>query len=575
MERKHFAIPLVVLILIAIVTSACGKTKFPYPEDWVVENKKQNDSDSNDNNEQAQSEDKEGNGTEDEEEKEKQEKWDVKEVSGEEDEKSAGQSEDTEGSLEKNESLGNESSTDKPIAAFFLDSSGSMNRMPEINTIHAYAQKACPGYQRKYYFVKKEKATEGEEKAEKEIIAEAEEEMFISGHYDNNVGAVLDLLETETIPISVDGLNILTTDLQTKTSCSKIGAWLVDTGCSGISLYVFSVKNENNVDFYGYTSSTQQKKEKISVLNCNFQRDFLMIVFGDDGYVRNFDEEFQQRLPENIKFESCHVSHKDAYEDVDSLLKLVPSREFKKNLANITYESTRYLYGLRLKETEDIDFSLENTFVFVKNKYSVYKDEKKEHKNDNSAKIYLYGIPDQDVEIPEMTDDVITVLEYDEKEKKYIESDMSFTVSEEAFLNGIPVADDPKLNEELGGNLVSDNSPAILITIENRNLLPKLYAVDIVLIGKTDIEPIDIKRFAREHSAGLEEYNSALKTECEPLKNEDGKKSKKEYSRTAEGESVFSKLLEFERIVDELNQAKYVTDNGEKAIRIRAIIDFR
>lgn len=38
---------------------------------------------------------------------------------------------------------------------------------------------------------------------------------------------------------------------------------------------------------------------------------------------------------------------------------------------------------------------------------------------------------------------------------------------------------------------------------------------------------------------------------------------------------MYSRLLEFERIADELDAAGYVVDNGEKVIRIRAIIDFR
>ncbi len=536
MKRKYPVLLPVVFIAAAVTLSGCGlfsgsSRRYPYPEGWVVGEQASDD---------EEPETGGGKGNEGK----------AKATAGEKKE------EVEETRRYQADAAGKKQAPpvpEKPKAVFFFDSSGSMTRVPEINSIHAKAERSCPGYDRRYYVLNKD----GE-------IVETDEELAISGKYDNNTGAVLDVLGKKVIPVTSNGINILTTDLQTGTACSQIGAWLAEIGCESISFYIFSVDNDKNVDFYTYTSSSV--REKVSVTECVFKRDFLMIVFGEERLVRSFDNEFSGRLSKDVLYEQCHVLCKNLSEAAESILELTPSRYFTDNLPNITYDSTRNLFNLRTVDTGETQFTLSNTFVFRKSRKSA---------NDkvNAAKIVAYGIPE--AAVPEIMKQQTEVLEYDLKKKTYVGSDLSFVVTAEAFPDGVPAADDEDLNERLGGSLVAAGKPAVVITVENEHLKKKLYAVDVSLICRGHSEKKDLRQFARRHSAGLEEYNAALKTECVPLKDEEGKDSRRKYVRTAKGDSVYSRLLEFERIADELDAAGYVVDNGEKVIRIRAIIDFR
>ena len=76
-------------------------------------------------------------------------------------------------------------------------------------------------------------------------------------------------------------------------------------------------------------------------------------------------------------------------------------------------------------------------------------------------------------------------------------------------------------------------------------------------------EPVSLQEFAAEHSAGLEEYTAALKTECEPVLV-NGEPSASQYTRTASGSSVFSRLLNFEQIADELAAAGAEAEGGQR-----------
>lgn len=547
MKRKYLIVSLVVSILVATTVSGCGlfsgkNRGFPYPEGWVVE-------------------DDEGNRT-DSEKRKASSAVDKKKESGDgrtENTKAGKDDSKTKDTKTKEDNEGGNSSSDptlqeKPKAVYLLDISGSMNREPEVNVVHMTAERACPGFQQEYYALNQKKQ-----------IITMDPEAATSGRFNNKVSAMLDVLGEKNIPITADGINILTTDIQTGTASSKIGAWLADTRSESFSFYVFSLDNTNNVDFFEYTSSTV--KEKVTVTECKIKRDFLMIVFGKDSLVRKFDEEFLDRFPNGIKYEQIHIIRGDLAKSRESLVTLSPSRHFTDNFANITYEITRFLFGIRPKDIGDTVFSWANTFVFKRNKKSA-------NSNENAAKVIAYGIPKNTV--PEITNQQVTVLEYDEKKKTFVESSVVFDVFFEQFQDGIPAADDPGLNDKLGGNLVGAGKPAILITVENKHLPKKLYAVEAVLTCKGEKKENDFKAFARRHSAGLEEYRAALKTECVPLEEPDGSKSRNQYKRTAEGDSsTYSRLLEFERIADELDAASYVTDTGERAITLRSIIDFR
>ncbi|MDO5131624.1 MAG: hypothetical protein Q4D81_01420 [Eubacteriales bacterium] len=546
MKRKYIIVVLLIVSTVAATTvSGCGlfsgtNRGFPYPGGWTAEDGERDDADSGEKEESGSPGDSKSEpapgGTEN------------AKAGTEESKRSETGEEDGDGSP------GETAAPKKPKAFFLLDTSGTMNREPEVNIIHMTAERACPGYQQEYYTLNQKKK-----------IVKTDPEYATSGKYDNNTGAILDVLGEEDIPITSEGINILTTDLQTKTGCSKIGSWLAELGVEGFSFYVFSIENNNNVDFFEYTSSSV--KEKVSVTECKFKRDFLMIVFGKGSLVRKFDEEFIDRFPDGIEYEQIRVQREDSANSGESLVKLSASRHFTDNLANITYENTRYVYGIAPRDSGETVFSWENTFVFKKNKNSA-------NSNREAAKFVAFGLPE--TAVPEITNQSVTVLEYDSKKKSYVESNTAFDVSVEAFLDGIPAADDPDLNDKLGGNLVGPGKAAILVTIENTRLSKKLYAVEVVLTCKGEEGEKDFVSFARRHSAGLEEYRAALKTECVPLKEADGSESRNKYMRTAgTGSSVYSRLLEFERIADELDAASYVVDTGEKAITVRAIIDFR
>ena len=550
MKRKYLIVSLVVSVLAATTVSGCGlfsgtNRGFPYPEGWVVED-----------------EEGDGAGTDSEEKKEAGSAVGRKTESGDDrtEKKKAGKDDAKTKDVELKGGNGNGSSSsdpalqEKPKAVYLLDISGSMNREPEVNDIHMAAERACPGFQQEYYALD-----------EKGPIITIDPEAATSGRFNNKVGAILDVLGEKPIPITADGINILTTDIQTGTASSKIGIWLADTRSESFSFYVFSLNNSYNVDFFEYTSSTV--KEKVTITDCKIKRDFLMVVFGKDSLVRKFDKEFSDRFHNGIEYEQIHILRGDLAKSGESLVKLSPSRHFTDNFANITYDLTRFLFGVRPKDTGNTIFSWANTFVFKRSKKSA-------NSNENAAKVIAYGIPKNT--LPKITNQQVTVLEYDEKKKSFVESNVVFDVFFEQFQDGIPAADDPGLNDKLGGNLVGAGKPAILITVENKHLPKKLYAVEAVLTCKGEKKEKDFKAFARRHSAGLEEYRAALKTECVPLGEPDGSKSKNRYKRTAEGDSsTYSRLLEFERIADELDAASYVTDAGERAITLRSIIDFR
>ena len=64
----------------------------------------------------------------------------------------------------------------------------------------------------------------------------------------------------------------------------------------------------------------------------SFEREFLMIVFGENNLVKNFDETFQEKLNHSMAYDFCHVSMTDESEEetTESLLTLTSSKYFTK-----------------------------------------------------------------------------------------------------------------------------------------------------------------------------------------------------------------------------------------------------
>ena len=445
---------------------------------------------------------------------------------------------------------------------FFFDTSYSMSRSPEVIRIHSAASKAGAGKDKTYYVLD----------SDKKIIS-TNEQLSLSGQY--AYGAVIDVLKDTDVPVDKNGVNVLTTDLQsTTTSGTEIGQWLVQTGALYYSFYVFTMQYDGSVEFQTYTSNTIQ--EYVSVSGCSFDREFLMIVFGNPNAVMEYDEAFLNKLGDSIDYDVCHVALGEASDsEADSILDLTPAPCFQSNLANITYENTNYCYGIDLLES-DVEYSLDNTFIFKKSSHSA--NEKPE-----AAKAVFYAVPGEDMtdaaeeiagkagssgDISDLFDIEIRTLEYDSSDKAYIESSVPFT-AEIWLADGIPSApENQDLNSELGGDLIPAGTPAFLISLENTDLPKGLYAADVRLTYEEDTDGETLESFARTHSAGLEDYTRALQTECEPeLVN--GTPSTSRYTRTASGTSVYSRLLDFERLADEL------IASGGKAEGKKDIISFR
>ena len=210
------------------------------------------------------------------------------------------------------------------------------------------------------------------------------EQLALTGQYGS--GAPLDLVDREGLPCDPAGVNVITTDLQSNTTGTELGRWLAQTGSTGFSCYVFSMNYEGSVEFETYTSYTAV--EEVTVMDCGFtDREFLMIVFGDDRLVEEFDRDFQAKLDRDGGVRYLPMLLFGRREKMaDSFLKLTSAPCFTENIANVTYDNTNYVYGLTLLDTDDLVFSLDNTFVYRKSSYSANEAER-------AVKAVLYGIP--------------------------------------------------------------------------------------------------------------------------------------------------------------------------------------
>ena len=114
------------------------------------------------------------------------------------------------------------------------------------------------------------------------------------------------------------------------------------------------------------------------------------------------------------------------------------------------------------------------------------------------------------------------------------------------------------------------------VSLENESLPKGLFAVEAQLTFAATGEVADLQKFAANHSAGLEDYSTALKSECTPeiIKKQEST-SKFYYTGDGSSSSVFCKLLEFEKITDELIAAGAVAESDNEMLTIRLIIDNR
>ena len=116
-----------------------------------------------------------------------------------------------------------------------------MQRSPEVVKIHAAATKCAAGYEERHFY-----------SVDSRNLIETTEQLALSGQYGS--GAAIDLIRDGTLPCDPEGVNVLTTDLQTGTSCSEIGKWLVNTGATGYSFYVFTMQYNGSLQFKQFLS---------------------------------------------------------------------------------------------------------------------------------------------------------------------------------------------------------------------------------------------------------------------------------------------------------------------------------
>ena len=226
-------------------------------------------------------------------------------------------------------------------------------------------------------------------------------------------------------------------------------------------------------------------------------------------------------------------------------------------------------------DTEDTVFTCENTFVYRKSARSANEAR-------NAAKVILYAVPEEGIQIPAVENTEVKVQEYDEEEGLYKDSEVSFTVSAAPYLDGLPAAVDDSesdrddvLNQALGGDIVAEG-PVFTVTAENTDLPKGLYAVEVKLVFEASGEAADLQQFAAAHSAGLEDYSAALETECEPWAEAGGQVSSSRFGYRGDGEtSVFRKLLEFDRLTNELIAAGAAGEPVHKTMTFRLVIDNR
>ncbi len=521
MKKKKL---LISLFLVAVLTlSGCGSHSIPYPSEYYVpkvEADETTDSDSSEN-------------------------------SSPESTNASSEEELSEATSEIEQSSGFPESIH-----FLFDTSHSINRASEIKSIHSAANKCAAGFEDRHYYT-----------LEYGRLEETTENLVRSGQYGN--GSLLDLLANGgTLPFDSTGLNILTTDLQSETSGSELGRWLVSTGSSGFSFYIFEVDYSGKITFNAFTSTSVE--EKITVNDCQFSsKEFLLIAFGRNDLVVKFDETFREKLDDAFVYESCHASLEEV-KSAESLLSLTASECFDKDYANITFDNTNYCFGLAPVDTDDMEFTLKDTFVFRKCSDSTTKSK-------SGVKALLFS--ETDAAFPAILEEstIMKVQEYDEESKSYQPSSVKFKLATALFSEGLPASDNEKINDTLGGNLI-DEVPVFTVSVWHEDLPTGLYAIDVTLTCEASGEAVDLGDFSKNHSASLDEYTTALKNSCVPALASDGTTSVSEFAfnfALCGKPSVFEKLLEFESLADELIAEGAISEAENEQIFFRVIIDNR
>ncbi len=353
------------------------------------------------------------------------------------------------------------------------------------------------------------------------------------------------------------GANILVTDMMSITG-SEFGEWLVSTGSESFSFYVFNMAFNGNIDFYGFPLATSDEPKHFHVINCSLNRDLLMVVFGSEKSVGQFDERFKSSADmDGFSFEHSHITKLN---EGSSGFPMKPAPCFTENLPNITYEGTNFNYGLSLvKSEDDAVFTLADTYVFKKSRYSANKRKK-------AVRAVLFGIPDRSLGMN--LEAGCSVQEYDQKKKNWRESAVTFNISLPGFLNGFPASEDEQTNERLGGNIVPEGS-VCSVFIENSTLPKGLYAVETTLVFDAAENAEALLGFARKHSAGMAEYMNALERDCTLEKHTT-------YILKQEAPVAFSRLLDFQGMISELTASGFSDLEAQNTrITVRVIIDNR
>ena len=249
-----------------------------------------------------------------------------------------------------------EEEAEKTDIRYFLDMSETASWFRNIEKAYAAAVKCAAGYEERHFYGINDR----------QQLTEVSEQRALSGQFGNT--APVDWLERGELPYNTAGVNILSTDLQSGSISSELGRWLVDTGSTGYSFYVFPLDYVGSIEFKTYISSSELRD--ISVRGCDFpDKELLLIAFGSDALVEEYDSFFQEKLGEDVAYDSCHVSLHEEEAGADSFLKLVSSRWFTENVANVEYENTNFVYGMELIDTENADFTCENTFLYKKSRF--------------------------------------------------------------------------------------------------------------------------------------------------------------------------------------------------------------
>lgn len=353
------------------------------------------------------------------------------------------------------------------------------------------------------------------------------------------------------------GANILVTDMMSITG-SEFGEWLVSTGSESFSFYVFNMPFNGNIDFYGFPLATSEEQKHFHVINCILSRDLLMVVFGSEKRVGQFDERFKSSADmDSFSFEHSHITRLN---EGSSGFAMKPAPCFTENLPNITYEGTYFNYGLSLvKPDDDAVFTLADTYVFKKSRYSANERKK-------AVKAVLYGIPNRSLGMN--LEAGCSVQEYDRKEKIWKESSVTFDISLPGFLDGFPASEDAKTNERLGGNIVPEGRVCSLF-IENNALPRGLYAIEATLVFDAAENAESLLGFARKHSAGMAEYMNALEKDCTLEKHTT-------YVLKQNAPEAFGRLLDFQGMVSELAASGFSDPEAQNTrITVRVIIDNR